>query len=77
MFRLIRGGGLVTRISNIYEPQIPVVSNDIPCPSGRDVVVSQVGAVRCMQTVALRSAIVRKHVRLSCSDLEESDDDVL
>ena len=48
--RLIRGGGLVTRISKIYEPQIPVVSDDIPCPAARDVVVSRVGVVRPMET---------------------------
>ena len=68
---------MVTRISNIYEPQIPVVSADIPCPAARDVVVSRVGVVWPMETATLRSVVVRKNVRLSCSDSEESDDDVL
>ena len=40
-------------------------------------VVSRVGSVRPMETATLRSVVVRKHVRLSCSDSEESDDDVL
>ena len=70
------GRGLVTRISNIYEPQIPVVSDDIPCPAARDVVVSRVGAVRPMETSTLQGVVVRKNVHLSCSDSQESDDDV-
>ena len=49
--RLIRGGGLVTRISKFDEPQIPVVRDIIPCPTARDVVVSHVGAVRTRGTV--------------------------
>ena len=75
--RLIRGGGLVTRISNIYEPQIPVVGDDIPCPAARDVVVSHVRALRPLETVTPRSSADRKDIRLSCSDSEVSDDDVL
>ena len=75
--RLIRGGWLVTRISNIYEPQIPVVSDDIACPAAQDVVVSRVGAVRPMETATLRSVVVQKNVHLSCSNSEVSDDNVL
>ena len=74
---LVRGGGIVARISNINEPQIPVVSDDIPCPTARDVVVSRVGAVRPLETVAPLSGAVLNYVRLSCSDSEASDDDVL
>ena len=68
---------MVTRISNIYEPQTPVVSDDIPCPAARDVVVCRVGAVRPIETATLWSVAVRKNIRLSYSDSEESDDDVL
>ena len=75
--RLIRGGGLVTRISNINGPQIPVVSDDIPCPTAQDVVVSRVEAVRPLETVAPLSGVIRNDVRLLCSDSEVSDDDVL
>ena len=75
--RLIRGGRLVTRISNIYEPQIPVVSDDIPCPAARDVVVSRVGAVQPLEIVTPWSSAVRKDIRLSCSDSEVTDDNVL
>ena len=31
--RLIRGEGLVTRISNDYEPQLPLAGEDIPGPA--------------------------------------------
>ena len=40
------GRGVSHRISNKYEPHIPVVSDDMPCPTSRDAVVSRVGAVR-------------------------------
>ena len=33
--RLIRVEGLVARISNDYEPQLPVVGEDIPGPASR------------------------------------------
>ena len=33
--RLIWGEGLVARISNDYEPQLPVVGEDIPGPASR------------------------------------------
>ena len=68
---------MVTRISNIYEPQTPVVSDDIPCPVARDVIVSRVGAVRPIETATLLSVAVQKNIRLSWSDSEESDDDVI
>ena len=41
--RLIRGRGLVARISDDNEPQFPVVGEDLPCPAARDVVASRVG----------------------------------
>ena len=40
-------------------------------------VISRVGAVQPMETATLWSVAVRKDVRLSCSDSEVSDDDVL
>ena len=39
--------------------------------------VSHVGVVRPLETVTPRSSAVRKDIRLSRSDLEVSDDDVL
>ena len=72
--QLIRGGGLVTRISNDYEPQLPVVAEDVPWPAARDVVASQVGAVRPLEKVDQRTLSVGDGFRLLCDD---SDDDVL
>ena len=40
--RLIWGGRLIARISDDYEPQFPVVGEDLPWPAARDVVASQV-----------------------------------
>ena len=68
---------MVARISDDYEPQFPVVGEDLPCPAARDVVASRVGAVRSLETVNQRSRVVRNSFRLSCSDLDDSDDDVL
>ena len=65
---------MVDRINDIYEPQFPVVSDDIPNPAAREAVVSR---VRPIETVTQWSGAVQKYFRLSCSDSEESDDDVL
>ena len=70
--RLIRGEGLVARISNDYEPQLPVVWEDVPGPAARN----QLGAVRPLVTVDQRAMVVGDGFRLSCSDSDESDDDV-
>ena len=72
----IRGGGLVSRIRNDNGPQFPVCEN-LPCPAAREVVASRVGAVRPMKSVIRRSRVIRNFFRFPCSDLEESDDDVL
>ena len=45
---------MVARISDDYEPQFPVVGEDLPWPAARDVVASQVGAVRPLETVDQR-----------------------
>ena len=45
--RLIRGEGLVARISNDYEPQLPVVGEEIPGPA----VTNCLGTVRSLETV--------------------------
>ena len=74
--RLIRGGGLVARISDDYEPQFPVVGEDLPWPAAKDVVASQVGAVRPLETGSTDYG-GRDGFRLSCSDSDDSDDDVL
>ena len=71
--RLIRGGGLVTQISNDYEPQLPVVGEDVPWPAAR----AQVGAVRPLKTVDQRALAVGDGFRLTCSNSNNLDDDVL
>ena len=71
--QLIRGEGLVTRISNDYEPQLPVIGEDIPGPA----VTNYLGAVRSLETVDQRATMVGHGFRLPCSDSDESDDDVL
>ena len=71
------GGGLVARISDDYEPQFPVVGEDLPWPAARDVVASQVGAVRPLETVDQRIMAVGDGFLLPCSDSDYSDDDVL
>ena len=53
--RLIRGGGLVARISDEYEPQFPVVGEDLPCPAAQDVVASRVGT---LETINQRNRVV-------------------
>ena len=55
--RLIRGGGLVARISDVYEPQFPVVGEDLPCPAARDVVASRVGAVQPLEIIDQRNRV--------------------
>ena len=47
--RLIWGGGLVSRISNDYEPHLPVFRDDVPGPVAREVVDYRVDAVRHME----------------------------
>ena len=74
--RLIRGEGLVTRISNDYEPQLPVVGEDIPGPA----VTNYLGAVRSLEgcdPVDQRAVMVGHGFQLPCSDSDKSDDDVL
>ena len=71
--RLIRGEGLVTRISNAYRPQLPVVGKDIPRPA----VPCHVGTARLLETVNNRTRSVRCAVSRLYSDLDESDNDVL
>ena len=72
----IRGGGLVSRIRNDNGPKFPVCEN-LPCPAAREVVASRVGTVRPMESVIRRSRVIRNCFRFPCSDLEESDNDVL
>ena len=71
--RLIRGEGLVARISNDYEPQLPVVGEDITGPA----VTNCLETVRSLETVDQRVTMVGHGFQLPCSDSEESDDDVL
>ena len=68
---------MVARISDEYEPQFPVVAEDLPCPAARDVVASRVGAVRPLETINQQSRVVGNSFRLPCSDSNDSDADVL
>ena len=71
--RLIRGEGLVARISDHYEPQLPVVGEDIPGPAAP----CHVGTARLLATVDRRTRTVGRAVRRPYSDLDDSDNDVL
>ena len=71
--RLIRGEGLVARISNDYGTQLPVVGEDIPGLA----VSNYLGAVWSLWMVDERAPAVGRGVRSPCSDSEESEDDVL
>ena len=71
--RLIRGEGLVAWSSNDYEPQLPVVGEDIPGLA----VSNYLGAVRSSRTVDQRATVIGRGVRPPCSDSDESEDDVL
>ena len=57
--RLIRGEGLVARISNDYRTQLPVVGKDIPEPA----VPYYVGTARLEQTVNIQTRSVGRAVR--------------
>ena len=70
--RLIRGEELVARISNDYEPQLPVVG-DIPGPA----VPCHVGTARLLETMDRRTLVVGRDFRLPCSDSNDSNDDVV
>ena len=70
--RLIRGEGLVTRISDDYRPQLPVVGEDIPGSA----VPCHVGTARLLETVNHQTKMVGRAVRRPYSDSEESDNDV-
>ena len=68
---------MFARISDDYEPQFPVVGEDLPWPAARDVVACQAGAVRPLETVDQRAMAVGDGFRLPFSDSDDSDDDVL
>ena len=71
--RLIRGEGLVARISNDYRPQLPVVGKDITGPATP----CYVGTARLLETGNNRTRSDGRAVRHPCSDSEESDNDVV
>ena len=64
---------MVARISNDYEPQLPVVGEDIPGPA----VLCHVGTVWSLETVDQQTTVVGRDFRLTCSDSDDSDGDVL
>ena len=70
--RLIRGEGLVARISNDYRPQLPAVGKDIPGPAAP----CHVGTARSLETGNNQTRSVGRAVRRPYSDSEESDNDV-
>ena len=71
--RLIRGEGLVARISDDYRLQLPVVGEDIPGPA----VPCHVGIARRLEMVNQQTRIVGRAVRRPYSDSDDSDNDVL
>ena len=71
--RLIWGEGLVARISNDYEPQLPVVGEDIPRPA----VPCHVGTARLLETMDQQTAVVERDFRLPCSYSGDLYGDVL
>ena len=71
--RLIRGEGLVARISEDYKPQLPVFGEDIPGPA----VPGHVGTARLLETVNQRTRTVGCAVRRPYSDSDNSDYDVI
>ena len=70
--RLIRGEGLVARISDDYRPQLLVVGKNIPEPA----VPCHVGTAWLEETGNIRTSSVGCVVRHPYSDSEESDNDV-
>ena len=64
---------MVARISDDYEPQLPVVGEDIRGPA----VPCHVGTARLLVTVDRRTKTVGRAVRRPCSDSDDSDNDVL
>ena len=64
---------MVSRISDDYRPQRPVVGKDIPGPA----VPCHVGTARLLDTVNTRTRSVGCVVRRPYSDSDESDNDVL
>ena len=71
--RLIRGEGLVARISDDYRPQLSVVGKNIPRPA----VPCHVGTARLLETVNNRTRSDGRAVSRPYSDSDESDNDVL
>ena len=64
---------MVARISDDYEPWLPVVGEDIPGPA----VPCHVGTARLLETVNRRTRLIGRAVRRPYSDLDDSDNDVL
>ena len=64
---------MVARISNDYEPQLPVVGEDIPGPA----VPCHVGTARLLETLDRGTSVVGRDFPLPGSDSDDSNDDVL
>ena len=70
--RLIRGEGLIARISDDYRPQLPVVGKN----SSEPAVPCHVGTARLEETVNIQTRSFGRVVRRPYSHSEESDNDV-
>ena len=64
---------MVARISSDYEPQLPVVGEDIPGPA----VPCHVGTARLLEAMDRRTSVVGRDFQLPCSDSDDSNDDVV
>ena len=71
--RLVRGEGLVARISNVYRPQLPMITMDIPQP----VVPCYLGTVRLDESADTRKRSWERVDSRPYPDSEESEDDVV
>ena len=67
---------MVSRISNEYEPQFPVLE-DLPCPAAREVVDYRMDAVRHLDPGGRQSGLIGNNFQYPCYNSDESDDDVL
>ena len=71
--RLVRGEGLVARISNVHRPQLPMITKDIPEP----VVPYYVGTDRLDEPADTRKRSWERVESRPYPDSEESEDDVV
>ena len=71
--RLVRGEGLVAQINNVYRPQLPMITKDIPEP----VVPYYVGTARLDEPADTRKRSWERVDSRPYPDSEQSEDDVV